>query len=138
MDSEFNLQDVVQDRIKTITKVLPILRHSGVENNISSKNINKIRYDKSILEKTFELDKKVLLKAGKVVGKFEAPWKGPYKIIHKYAKGSYLISDDKGNRDIVNGDRLKDYEKGIVESSSEIQVIRSGLGRLWKIKGIIH
>ncbi|OLY79035.1 hypothetical protein AYI68_g6905 [Smittium mucronatum] len=125
---EFNLQDVVQDRIRTIKKDLTIFRHSGVENNIRSKNINKIRYDKDISVKGFELDEKVLLKARKLVGKLEAPWKGPYKIIHKYAKGSYLISDDKGNRDIVNGDRLKDFDGGgVVASGSEMQGIRFGL-----------
>ncbi|OMH83312.1 hypothetical protein AX774_g3184 [Zancudomyces culisetae] len=106
-----NEEDILHavKRIKLIKDKLPQLRKLGVRRGVAAKNSEQTRYNKKVKEFLFQVGHKVLKLVESEKGKLEDLWEGPYTILKCLTKGTYLICDDYGNRDLVNGDKLKLY-----------------------------
>ncbi|XP_073277647.1 uncharacterized protein [Primulina huaijiensis] len=89
------------------------LRNDAYENSRIYKAKIKSFHDKTILRKSFEIGKKVLLYNSRLhifPGKLRSRWTGPYVVKHVYPYGAVEIENPK-NGDVfkVNGQRLKPF-----------------------------
>ncbi|PVU87640.1 hypothetical protein BB559_005956 [Furculomyces boomerangus] len=110
---------------------IPEIRAIGAKNNLEAKRKDKVKYDRNVRVEEFMVGDEVLKHVDKVKSKFEPWWEGPYIIVHKAKNGAYLIQDSSGNRDLINGDRLKRYKNsGKDEFQVESKKLRSGLQNL--------
>ncbi|OMH83426.1 Retrovirus-related Pol polyprotein from transposon [Zancudomyces culisetae] len=92
-----NIEEQVKERVKLITTDLPQIRELGVVKAVEAKKWNEYRYNKTLVEQE--------------KSKLEDLWEGPYLVLRKLDKRTYLITDGVGNRDLINGDILKSYHE---------------------------
>ncbi|OMH85642.1 Retrovirus-related Pol polyprotein from transposon [Zancudomyces culisetae] len=104
-----DLDSAIQERIEAIGTNIPELRNIGLSRSVKAKQIMKSHYDKNITNFKFKVDEMVMKLVEHVTDKFQEVWEGPYKIVQKLNFGAYTIMDSDGNRDIVNGDSLKQF-----------------------------
>ncbi|OMH80500.1 hypothetical protein AX774_g6063 [Zancudomyces culisetae] len=90
---------------------LPQIRKIGVRKAVAANESEKVRYNKTVKFTKFQVREKVLKLVEYERGKLESLWEGPYTVLKRFTKGAYLISDQFGNRDLVNGDLLKKYHE---------------------------
>ncbi|PWA01420.1 hypothetical protein BB558_002484 [Smittium angustum] len=113
-----DLEGAIMERIEFIKTDLPELRNAGISRMVEVKQREKEVYDKSVQSKLEEL------------------WEGPYRILKKLDKGTYIIEDEEGNRDLVHGDRLKLFYKN-KEMIPEVGIpLRSKLKRFRKVLNV--
>ncbi|OMH80343.1 Transposon Tf2-11 polyprotein [Zancudomyces culisetae] len=101
----------IEHRLKLMQSDLPQIRKIGVRKAVAAKEAEKIRYNKTVKPTKFQVGNKVLKVVEYDRGKLESLWEGPFTIIKRFSKGAYLITDQLGNRDLVNGDLLKLYHE---------------------------
>ncbi|OMH83811.1 hypothetical protein AX774_g2677, partial [Zancudomyces culisetae] len=106
-----DLDIAIQERIDAIKTDIPELRNVGLSNSIAEKEKEKIRYDSRVRPSAFKEGDIVLKLTEQPMPKLEQVWEGPYKVDRRLNKGTYIISDSEGNRDLVNGDMLKHYHQ---------------------------
>ncbi|OMJ22988.1 hypothetical protein AYI69_g5164 [Smittium culicis] len=109
LDENMDIEEDIKERIDLIKFDLPEIRRLGSLNNIKSKIINEKRYIEKVIESEFEVGDKVLKYVPGIKTKFEPLWEGPYTVTRVAGKGTYIISDQEMNREIVIGDYLKTY-----------------------------
>ena len=75
----------------------------------------KVRYDKKVHERVFEVGTEVLLYDSSLVKqwsrKLEERWLGPFKVTWKGTLGAYEIDLGNGKTKMVSGDQLKQYHR---------------------------
>ncbi|OMH83944.1 Retrovirus-related Pol polyprotein from transposon [Zancudomyces culisetae] len=101
----------VKSRLELMKSNLPQIRKIGVRKAVAAKESEKVRYNKTVKFTKFQVGEKVLKLVEYERGKLESLWEGPYTVMKRFTKGAYLISDQFGNRDLVNGDLLKKYHE---------------------------
>ncbi|OMH79256.1 hypothetical protein AX774_g7336, partial [Zancudomyces culisetae] len=69
----------------------------------------EIRYNRDVKIYKFKIGDYVLKRVEIEKSKLESYWEGPYQVERVLAKGAYIINDNHGSRDLVNGDLLKMY-----------------------------
>lgn len=105
-----NIEEEIQRRIEEI-KFISEIREYGIEKMTKAKSIMKKRYDAMVRTYKFKVNDKVLLKINEIQTKFQPLWEGPYMVESKLKNGTYIIKDQNGKKDLVNGDRLKYYHE---------------------------
>ncbi|OMH80461.1 Retrovirus-related Pol polyprotein from transposon [Zancudomyces culisetae] len=101
--------EAILERLKYVKEELPIIRAQAYQNIIINKRYEKQRYDKSVHFHKYKVGDKVLKVVAAPQSKFDERWEGPYNVVRVLDKGTYIIMDAEGNKDQVNGDRLKPY-----------------------------
>ena len=102
------------------------LRHESYESSRIYKERLKLFHDKTIVRKTFEPHKKVLLYSSHLhmfLGKLRSKWTGPFVVKVVYPYGAVEIENPENEKTFkVNGDRLKPFLKNFdrQESSEEL------------------
>ncbi|OMH78370.1 Retrovirus-related Pol polyprotein from transposon [Zancudomyces culisetae] len=99
----------IQERVEAIKSELPALRRSGLTNSKTTKEKERIRYNRNVQVYEFKEGNLVLKKVEQPQSKLEQLWEGPYRVDRKLRLGTYVITDSDGNRDLVHGDLLKHY-----------------------------
>ena len=96
------------DEVKTLREESVRIRNAKVDQI-------KVRYDKRVHEKSFEIGDEVLLYNSALLKqwshKLEERWLGPYVITWKGSLGAYVISTGEGQTKMVSGDQLKQYHR---------------------------
>ncbi|OMJ17996.1 hypothetical protein AYI69_g7203 [Smittium culicis] len=106
------IEDFEEEAIKRIEIInidLPEIRKQGLNKNIQSKNIAEKRYNQQVNYFQFKIGNKVLKHVDVPKEKFSPIWEGPFTVVEVGDLGAYTITDDFGNYDQVNGDKLKPY-----------------------------
>ncbi|OMJ11773.1 Gag-Pol polyprotein [Smittium culicis] len=106
-----DVEEGLIERVRSIKIDLENLRKVAIDRSVKAKAQMKRNYDQSVVKYVFKMNDMVLRKIDTVQTKFQPLWEGPYKIIHVYQKGTYIIEDSTGKRDLVHGDRLKYYHE---------------------------
>ncbi|OMH80180.1 Retrovirus-related Pol polyprotein from transposon [Zancudomyces culisetae] len=104
-----NFDMAIKERIENIKTDIEELRGIGLENSIKAKEKAKIIYDKRVVEFRFKVNDLVMKANEQQLSKLERLWEGPYKVERVLRYGTYVISDNEGNRDLVHGDMLKAF-----------------------------
>ncbi|PVU85163.1 hypothetical protein BB560_007130 [Smittium megazygosporum] len=116
MPSTWNPSDEVEsveehalERTKFIKVYIQKIMGNVIEQNAVVKPESKKLYERNVALYVFKIGDYVLKKIGQEVSKYGQIWGGPYRIVNVGNKGVYIIQDLDGNKDSVNGDRLKLY-----------------------------
>ncbi|PVV03363.1 hypothetical protein BB560_002160 [Smittium megazygosporum] len=94
-----------------------------------SRKEKEIRYNRDVYEMEFQIGDRVLRLIEHSQTKLEPKWEGPYTIKTVLEKGTYIIKDDFENRDLVHGDRLKNFREDSEENIEVENVLRSNIYR---------
>ena len=110
------LEQDLEDHISLITDRLHHVQNIAKENINRAQESQKIRYDKKVKPRLYQVGEQVLLRESaqeNVHGdKFRSKWSGPYLIHQVWKNGSYKLRDTDSPRVLrtpINGDRLKKY-----------------------------
>ncbi|OMH83345.1 Retrovirus-related Pol polyprotein from transposon [Zancudomyces culisetae] len=104
-----DIELAIQEQIKSITSELPEMRTESITNNIAAKERDKQTYNRTVKVLAFKVGDLVLKMTEQTQSKLEEIWEGPYKVENALSRGTYIISDSDGNRDLVHGDMLKQF-----------------------------
>ncbi|OMH81098.1 Transposon Ty3-I Gag-Pol polyprotein [Zancudomyces culisetae] len=108
-DTNENIEEAIVERIKFVNSKFKELRDIAIDKITTNKKYVKDRYDRNIRQVEFKVGQYVLKHNDIPDSKFAEKWLGPYIIISRLGQGVYNIRDANNNFDIVNGDRLKEY-----------------------------
>ncbi|OMH80131.1 Pro-Pol polyprotein, partial [Zancudomyces culisetae] len=104
-----NVELAIRERIQAITSELPEMRNESVEHNAAAKAKDKATYNRHVKVMTFQKGDLVLKLTEQFQSKLEEIWEGPYRVDNVLSKGTYIITDDEGNRELIHGDMLKRF-----------------------------
>ena len=102
-------------------------REQAYENAKIYKERTKRWHDKHIMRKEFEVGQQVLLFNSRLKlfpGKLRSKWYGPYTVTQVFPYGAVEVRDQKGVIFKVNGQRLKPYVSGGLETFKAIILMR--------------
>jgi hypothetical protein len=103
-------EEELEERMRLIQWDLPKLREQAQEQAREAQKRQKIRYDMYVRPRRFKEDEQVLLRVVQPGGKFTNIYEGLYRVARALQNGTYIICDAEGRRDLVHGDRLKNYQ----------------------------
>ncbi|PWA01118.1 hypothetical protein BB558_002803 [Smittium angustum] len=109
LKEEYNLEKAIMDRIKEISETLPEIRRISVNNNLITKAKEGEIYNKNLKIREFNIGEMVSKRKEVVQNKFDAVWDGPYKVINRNTRGTYVLMDHDSKVDTVHGDRLRKF-----------------------------
>ncbi|XP_062103296.1 uncharacterized protein LOC133814340 [Humulus lupulus] len=107
-----------QNRLMELNE-LEEFRNEAYENAKIYKEKSKAFHDKRILRKDFQPGDKVLLFNSRLKlfpGKLKSRWSGPYTVVFSLPYGAVKVHSEKTGDFKVNGQRLKHYLEGPVET----------------------
>ncbi|XP_062086268.1 uncharacterized protein LOC133792383 [Humulus lupulus] len=107
-----------QNRLMELNE-LEEFRNEAYENAKIYKEKSKAFHDKRILRKDFQPGDKVLLFNSRLklfLGKLKSRWSGPYTVVFSLPYGAVQVHSEKTGDFKVNGQRLKHYLEGPVET----------------------
>lgn len=118
LNDQAELMDESDDLLRRTYQIIGRLqedRRIAQDNIRRSQDKQKLRHDRKLKIRSFEVEDLVLLYKSKIKGhkKLEERWKGPYRIHATLSNGAYKLEtlDKKVLKAPVNGDRLKIYHE---------------------------
>ncbi|OMJ28083.1 hypothetical protein AYI69_g2455 [Smittium culicis] len=96
---ECTLEESIIERVRSLNSELQNIRATGVSKMIKNKNNEKNQYNQGVKLSTFEVGDRVLKLVEQVKSKLEEKCEGPY-----------IIKYEENNKDLVHGDRLKEFK----------------------------
>ncbi|XP_062080347.1 uncharacterized protein LOC133785106 [Humulus lupulus] len=111
-----------QNRLMELNE-LEEFRNEAYENAKIYKEKSKAFHDKRILRKDFQPGDKVLLFNSRLKifpGKLKSRWSGPYTVVFSLPYGAVQVHSEKTGDFKVNGQRLKHYLEGPVETCRSV------------------
>ncbi|OMJ24453.1 hypothetical protein AYI69_g4629 [Smittium culicis] len=96
---ECALEESIIERVRSLNTELQNIRATGVSKMIKNKNKEKNQYNQGVKLSTFEVGDRVLKLVEQVKSKLEEKCEGPY-----------IIKYEENNKDLVHGDRLKEFK----------------------------
>ncbi|XP_062118582.1 uncharacterized protein LOC133832228 [Humulus lupulus] len=111
-----------QNRLMELN-VLEEFRNEAYENAKIYKEKSKAFHDKRILRKDFQPGDKVFLFNSRLKlfpGKLKSRWSGPYTVVFSLPYGAVQVHSEKTGDFKVNGQRLKHYLEGPVETCRSV------------------
>ncbi|GJV96811.1 hypothetical protein Tco_1548388 [Tanacetum coccineum] len=95
------------------------------ESSISYKERTKKWHDKRITPINYERGDKVLLFNSRLrlfPGKLKSRWYGPFSVSKDMKKGAIELYDEEGSKFIVNKQRVKPYQKNLLDTNKDDDV----------------
>ncbi|OMH79371.1 hypothetical protein AX774_g7215 [Zancudomyces culisetae] len=124
-----NEEEEFKNRIQLIKEDLPQIRELGIKGSVKAKKYDEVRYNRKVEIYNFKIGDFVLKLIEYEQAKLERVWEGPYKVENRLDKGTYIISDQFGNRDLVHGDILKQYNTSTYMIPEVTTTLKSKLRR---------
>ncbi|GKB50452.1 reverse transcriptase domain-containing protein [Tanacetum coccineum] len=110
------------------------IRLDAYESSVSYKEQPKRRHDKRIKAPTnYERGDKVLLFNSRLrlfPGKLKSRWYGPFSVSKDMKNGAIELYDEDGNKFIVNKQRVKPYQKNVLDTNRDDDITLDDEGEL--------
>lgn len=121
----FNLQSACEKRLLELDQ-LDEFREKAYESAVSYKERTKRNHDRRIKHREFKEGDVVLLFNSRLClfpGKLKSRWSGPFVTEKIHPSGAITLKDGKGGSFTVNGQRLKHYVGGDINTSIEVTAL---------------